>query len=197
MPSDGRCISFDASACCLSSSCVVSLFPGCFFLLLSLPSSVCFEEMVALWRSLLYEPCKHFFHLFSVVSFFSSFFCFSPLQRHHILSPPSAFDSRSFCKVNLTEVAERLRELSRCFRVYTLVRAGFGMAVYRSRWPHIWHWLWSIKGGKKKYLVTFKRFALCVEDMFRSVTVKVMQPVCFPVFHVTHMNMYASLFFFS
>lgn len=31
MPSDGRCISSDASACCLSSSCVVFLFLCCFF----------------------------------------------------------------------------------------------------------------------------------------------------------------------
>lgn len=49
---------------------------------------------------------------------------------------------------------------------------------------------------KKKDLVTFKRFALRVEDVFRSVTVTVTQPACFPVFHVTHMNMYASLFSF-
>lgn len=54
-----------------------------------------------------------------------------------------------------------------------------------------------LKEAKKKIHVTFKQFALRVEDMFRSVTVTVTQPACVPVFHVTHMNMYASLFFLN
>lgn len=52
-----------------------------------------------------------------------------------------------------------------------------------------------LKEGGKKNLVTFKLFALYVEDVFRSLTVMVTHSACFPVFHVTHMNMYASLFF--
>lgn len=119
MPSDGRCISSDASACCLSSSCVVFLFLCCFFVF---SSSMRFEEMVALWRSLFYEACKRFL-VCSLLFLSPNAITSSPLPR------PRGGPLRSFCKVNMTEVAESLHELSRCFRVYTLVHVGFGTAA--------------------------------------------------------------------
>lgn len=70
MPSDGRCISSDASACCLSSSCVVSLFPGCCFFfpfLHVLGGNGCCMAISVLWGM------QALSRLFSVVPF-STFF---------------------------------------------------------------------------------------------------------------------------
>lgn len=133
MPSDGRCISFDASASCLSSSCVLSLFPGCFS-----SSSSFFLPPCALRKWLLYgDLC-----FMSRASAFSSVLCcffllffflfFSAPTPSHPLPSLGRGTATRTCKVNMTEVAESLHELSRCFRVYTLVHAGFGTAVYRS-----------------------------------------------------------------
>lgn len=128
MPSDGRCISSDASACCLSSSCVVFLFLSCFFCFFLPPCAsrkwllygdLCFMRHASAFSSVL----RCFFLLFYFWFSSPNAITPSPLPR------PRGGPLRSFCKVNMTEVAESLHELSRCYRVYTLVHAGFGTAV--------------------------------------------------------------------
>lgn len=134
MPSDGRCISFDASACCLSSSCVL-LFPACFSSSSSIFLPPCALRKWLLYGDLCFMSRASAFSsvlccFFLIFPFFFLFFS-APTPSHPLPSLGRGTAART-CKVNMTEVAESLHELSRCFRVYTLVHAGFGTAVYRS-----------------------------------------------------------------
>ncbi len=153
MLSDGQCVGFSASACCLSSSCVFHHV---------LRGNGCSMAISVLWGM---QALSHLFLVFHP----------TPLQSF----PPTAEQQTTLYKVTITKTVESMNKLNRCLEnSFLMVDLG---QLYSLRCPlfpfeHSLH-----SHHKSSNIVAYQSFEQCITPCLGSLTVAIIQPRCFPV----------------